>query len=767
MAWHSLVKKNATVYDTIGLIIDFARKYPNQRTVTEAIRVNDTPRDYEFLQNLFRWVCANVIYLQDKYGKELVYTPDRLMREGKGDCKKMSTFIGAVLNRKGINHYYKVISYDEIGYEHIYVIVPKKGGGYITMDTVNNCQFNKEIPHKKAMVYDINGKRVELHAMGKAPGNNYNSYPLFYGGWDAPTSPGNPYSNPYTIYGMGHCPPFVGPNSFANTAWRNSYFGGRIASTYFPGYAAEGSVRPGAMGHGMGATECGTFTTEDSCNSASDETGPINCNWYGSAYDPPCDAYGIIKTPTEQRLAPAYIPPPSRRPPARAALRPGTRYGGPFYREPAPIPPRRPPFPIPQAALSPDTSNGAPSFRTPFRTPQIRPRKRRFMRGVTQTNDSLNDDLEQLRGWFKMGKRDLTRLGAAGTYLFLPLFIRPYNFFAKDQGRPVFNIPPDLNSKIDQALSWIRESTRDNYKPVFYDFLGAGFEETTGQTPLNAIYAMWKDKNFALPQPNEPDYPKETQENDGTPTFDFGVWQAVDEAEEPLKGNATTSRIGQAAAEGETGGEAGNDGGGFNWLMVLKWSIIGVKAIYDGFRTNVSKEIENYPAGARFSVDDWKRLLGGKIVIPPGAPPLADQPPVYPPLPQPGATHTGQTSPIASISQAFPMSSSIVIKTKRQIPITPGERFTIRGLPGYDGIYTATKIASDVTTRATQIFTNGLMNRDSPGWRVVETATGPIQIDELNKGEVVDGVSTLSPSGEAAAGTALIPIGIIAALLLS
>lgn len=167
--WHYLVKKNATVFDTIGLIITFARKFPFQDSVTKAIRASHSSDKITFLRKLFDYVCHNTRYLKDTAGKEKIYTPDRAMREGHIgiDCKKYATFLGAALHRVGIKHFYKVISYDGSSYEHIYVIVPLQGGGYITLDPVNDCKFNEELRHKKAMLYDINGKPVELHALGK------------------------------------------------------------------------------------------------------------------------------------------------------------------------------------------------------------------------------------------------------------------------------------------------------------------------------------------------------------------------------------------------------------------------------------------------------------------------------------------------------------------------------------------------------------------------------------------------------------------------
>jgi len=475
MSWTHLVDKNARTYNTIGLIISFVKAFPNQAAVTEAIRANDTPRDYEFLQNLFDWVCRHVTYLEDSFGKEKVYTPDLLLREGRGDCKKMSTFIGAVLNRKGIKHYYKVISYDGKGYEHIYVIVPTKEGGYITMDTVNNCQFNKEIPHEKAAVYDINGEKVELYAMGKPPNQQYASYPLDYGGWNVPTTPWNAYANPYQMYGGSKCPsvaPNFGPGSRAYNAWVTSYFGGRMDSTYFPGYASESIKNKGGQTRSIGAGETNMFLLKDGwCQCYSETLGWIiwKCE---KGYPTACRSIeDAIATGT------GFTPDPK----TGWCQCYSQEFGWIIWK-------CEKGYPSACRTTTTETAPGLPRTTTPPRPPARTSTRSRFrFRGI----DSLDDDLDmyadgELRGLRRKGPDIWTKkMQKNDRWLtFLPLFFLTENGGVYKTGE----LPQNAKSRISFIKGFIQSNKRDkDSQQVIIDAIAAGIELATGNAPQKQL----------------------------------------------------------------------------------------------------------------------------------------------------------------------------------------------------------------------------------------------------------------------------------------
>lgn len=175
MAWEKTIKENADAEDTVELILSTIRNYSNSAAVRKIIAATGTAKQQplmQFLKKLFHYAAENFPYQKDSDGIEMIYTPDKILRDGKTlgiDCKKFTTILGAVLLNQKINFRAKVISYDGMNWEHIYIIVPLKDGSYITLDPVNHKLFNKEISHRKARVYDLNGNFMDLKLLGKRP----------------------------------------------------------------------------------------------------------------------------------------------------------------------------------------------------------------------------------------------------------------------------------------------------------------------------------------------------------------------------------------------------------------------------------------------------------------------------------------------------------------------------------------------------------------------------------------------------------------------
>lgn len=170
--WGVNVKKNATVNDTIDLIVDTINQCaftPYVDNLTRSLLVKSSSYK-DFLKRVFDFACDNVEYKLDPAGTEIVTTPWRLINDGQGDCKKLTVLIASILKCAGIKPLLKVISYNGKEYEHIYVIVPTGKGSYITLDPVNHCKYNAEIKHAKAFTVDTNKNRMDLQLLGNAPG---------------------------------------------------------------------------------------------------------------------------------------------------------------------------------------------------------------------------------------------------------------------------------------------------------------------------------------------------------------------------------------------------------------------------------------------------------------------------------------------------------------------------------------------------------------------------------------------------------------------
>lgn len=176
MAWEKIVKQNADVNDTIELIVDTINKYSQSeyvKQITATLSKQSKGSLNVFLRSLFNYVCTQVKYQLDPINQERVTTPERLVRDGKGDCKKMSVYIASVLKCAGIEPLLKVISYDGTNYEHIYVIVQHTDGHISILDPVNNCKYNEEIPHVKSRVINLKNQDMpQLSLLGKPPYNN-------------------------------------------------------------------------------------------------------------------------------------------------------------------------------------------------------------------------------------------------------------------------------------------------------------------------------------------------------------------------------------------------------------------------------------------------------------------------------------------------------------------------------------------------------------------------------------------------------------------
>jgi len=171
MAYSVVVKKNATIPDTLKLIniaVNIQSRSPFVKELTR--QLNPTGDKYAFIKRLFDWVCTHVKYKLDAAGDEEIWSPELTYKKGIGDCKKMTTLIASVLKCAGIEPVLKHVGYKDSANTHIYVIVPFPDlNNYLVVDPVNYKQWNKEVEHNKASLNFLNGKQMDLHMMGNVP----------------------------------------------------------------------------------------------------------------------------------------------------------------------------------------------------------------------------------------------------------------------------------------------------------------------------------------------------------------------------------------------------------------------------------------------------------------------------------------------------------------------------------------------------------------------------------------------------------------------
>jgi len=169
VGFDKVVKKNASTEDTLQLIVSTAihnSKLPFARECAARLCPTGTAKD-NCLRNIFEYYCRNVSYKLDPDGSERIYTPNRIIIEGEGDCKKAATFLGSVLMAAGIDPIFKHVTYSgNSKYSHIYIIVGTPDN-YITLDPTNGCKYNSEVDYNSGTLYYTNGKTMELRSMGK------------------------------------------------------------------------------------------------------------------------------------------------------------------------------------------------------------------------------------------------------------------------------------------------------------------------------------------------------------------------------------------------------------------------------------------------------------------------------------------------------------------------------------------------------------------------------------------------------------------------
>ena len=129
---------------------------------------------------LFKFIYDHIQYEEDKPGVEQLRRPARTWDDRKGDCDCMSIFASSILTNLGIPHSFRIVKmYGRSWFQHIYVIVPKKGAtdmnnrnNYIVIDAVLD-NFNQEAPK---INYKKDFKMANLNGLSGIPVQYLNGY---------------------------------------------------------------------------------------------------------------------------------------------------------------------------------------------------------------------------------------------------------------------------------------------------------------------------------------------------------------------------------------------------------------------------------------------------------------------------------------------------------------------------------------------------------------------------------------------------------------
>lgn len=162
------LKRNGTVADTVTFMADIVNTtLDDTKKIAKVLYATDGKKfDLEqSTENIWNFCFHYMQYELDAAGKEQLRRPARAWADGnKGDgvdCDCFSIFVSSILTNLRIPHYFRITAYDG-GWQHVYVIVPKKenanlnygSGDYITIDPVLN-NFNEEKSFSKKRDYDM------------------------------------------------------------------------------------------------------------------------------------------------------------------------------------------------------------------------------------------------------------------------------------------------------------------------------------------------------------------------------------------------------------------------------------------------------------------------------------------------------------------------------------------------------------------------------------------------------------------------------------
>jgi len=168
-----VILPDSDTFDTIEQMAKLAYHYQGDTAgVASALKGKDVEttvrRDWEFAYNHFQ-------YTPDKNGVEQLRRPLRAWADRVAgiDCDCYSILLSTILLNQGIAHKLRKTKYNGgDDYQHIYVVVPKAGGGYYTLDPVTD-KFNHEVPYSghfdkpMAPVQVLNG--IPLQVLNGAP----------------------------------------------------------------------------------------------------------------------------------------------------------------------------------------------------------------------------------------------------------------------------------------------------------------------------------------------------------------------------------------------------------------------------------------------------------------------------------------------------------------------------------------------------------------------------------------------------------------------
>lgn len=151
------------VKDTVPLIKSMVRRQLWQGRKLAAKLKGKTLE--ETARNNWQFIMNYIQYAQDAEGQEQVRSLRRLVADKKGDCDCYTVALLNLFTNQGVKAKIRIAKYNgSPDYSHVYVIVPRPDGSYITVDPVVH-KFNHEVPFTDKKDFDM--KLVGLDGLGE------------------------------------------------------------------------------------------------------------------------------------------------------------------------------------------------------------------------------------------------------------------------------------------------------------------------------------------------------------------------------------------------------------------------------------------------------------------------------------------------------------------------------------------------------------------------------------------------------------------------
>lgn len=157
------------VDSTVQNIFRIARQYNSQvEVLANLIFMNESGSfkpNREVAINIWHFMRANFNYAPDRRKREQLRTPARSFADRFTgiDCDDFTIFISCLLIQYKVDHYYRVVDWEQDGYDHIYIVAIGENGEELPIDPIPEVPEPLfEIPYGRKQDYFIDANKEKI-----------------------------------------------------------------------------------------------------------------------------------------------------------------------------------------------------------------------------------------------------------------------------------------------------------------------------------------------------------------------------------------------------------------------------------------------------------------------------------------------------------------------------------------------------------------------------------------------------------------------------